>query len=115
MNTPNFEKGDLLIVASGSGETKLMNQMAEKAKGFGGSVVAFTTNANSTLARLCDAALILRAPSKKQPDSSFVSAQPMASLYEQSVLLLGDMLVLELMQRTDMQNENMFVCHSNLE
>ena len=115
MNTPNFEENDVLIIASGSGETKLMNQMAEKAKGIGGAVIAFTTNQNSTLTKICDAALTLRAPSKKQPDSSFISAQPMASLYEQSVLLAGDMLILELMQRNAKQNGNMFVRHSNLE
>lgn len=113
--TPNFEKGDLLIIASGSGETKQFIQMAEKAQGFGGEVLAFTGNGNSTLAKLADGKVVIPAPSKNVEDSEFTSVQPMASLYEQSVLLLGDSLILGLMDKSDKENDEMFKKHSNLE
>ncbi|WP_270660504.1 6-phospho-3-hexuloisomerase [Enterococcus thailandicus] len=113
--TPNFEKDDLLVIASGSGETKQFLQMAEKAQGFGGKVLAFTGNGNSTLANLADAKVVIPAPSKNVEESNFTSAQPMASLYEQSVLLLGDSIVLGLMEKSDKENEEMFKKHSNLE
>ncbi|WP_438720140.1 6-phospho-3-hexuloisomerase [Enterococcus sp. AZ103] len=113
--TPNFEKNDLLVIASGSGETKQFIQMAEKAQGFGGKVLAFTGNGTSTLAKLSDAKVVIPAPSKNVQESDFTSVQPMASLYEQSVLLLGDSIVLGLMEKSDKENEEMFKRHSNLE
>ncbi|MGX7197873.1 6-phospho-3-hexuloisomerase [Enterococcus olivae] len=113
--TPNFEAGDLLIIASGSGETKQFLQMAEKAQGFGGKVLTFTGNGNSTLANLADGKVVIPAPSKNVDESDFISVQPMASLYEQSVLLLGDAIILGLMETSDKANEEMFKKHSNLE
>lgn len=113
--TPNFEKDDLLVIASGSGETKQFLQMAEKAQSFGGKVLALTGNSTSTLATLADAKVVIPAPSKNVTESSFTSVQPMASLYEQSVLLLGDSIVLGLMDKSDKENEEMFKKHSNLE
>ncbi|HCM86065.1 MULTISPECIES: 6-phospho-3-hexuloisomerase [Enterococcus] len=113
--TPNFEKNDLLVIASGSGETKQFLQMAEKAQYFGGKVLALTGNGDSTLANLSDAKVVIPAPSKNVAESSFASVQPMASLYEQTVLLLGDSIVLGLMERSDKENKEMFKKHSNLE
>lgn len=40
--TANLEKGDLLIIGSGSGETKTLVSIAEKAKSLGGTVAAVT-------------------------------------------------------------------------
>ena len=40
--TPNFEKDDILIIGSGSGETKSLVSMAEKAKSIGGTIAAVT-------------------------------------------------------------------------
>lgn len=113
-NTPNFEKGDLLIICSGSGETKQFVDLAKKAKGFGGNVLVFTATPGSTLAEMADGVILIKAPSKKQEDSEFVSVQPMASLFEQGILLAGDIIVLGMMeQATD--GKEMFKRHSNLE
>lgn len=113
--TPDFEAGDLLIVASGSGETKELVQKAQKAKDLGGNVLAMTTNANSTLQGIADNAIIIQAPSKVVSDSDFHSEQPMASLYEQCVLVASDALVLEIMADVSTQGNDMFKRHSNLE
>lgn len=113
-NTPNFGSGDLLIICSGSGETKQFIQIAEKAKSLGGKVMVFTGTPGSTLDRMSDASVIIKAPSKNQEDSAFKSVQPMASLFEQGILIAGDAIILGLMEQ-GAGNEEMFSRHSNLE
>lgn len=113
-NTPNFEKDDILIICSGSGETKQFIQIAEKAKSLGGKVLLFSATQGSTLTRIADCSIIIQAPSKKQTDSEFQSCQPMASLFEQGILLTGDSMILTLMEN-GANNDKMFQKHSNLE
>ena len=72
-NTPNFEKDDVLIICSGSGETKQFIQIAEKAKSYGGKLIVFTATPKSTLADMSDCSIVIQAPSKKQDDSAFQS------------------------------------------
>lgn len=113
-NTPNFGEKDLLIICSGSGETKQFIQIAEKAKSLGGKVLVFTGTPGSTLTRIADGFIVINAPSKKQEDSKFTSVQPMASLFEQGILLVGDSIVLTIMNQYG-DNAEMFSRHSNLE
>lgn len=113
-NTPNFEENDILIICSGSGETKQFVQIAEKAKNFGGKLLVFTATPGSTLTKLADCSIVIQAPSKKQDDSEFCSQQPMASLFEQGILLAGDSMVLTMMENAS-NNAEMFNRHSNLE
>ncbi|MGL5435510.1 MAG: 6-phospho-3-hexuloisomerase [Lachnospiraceae bacterium] len=113
-NTPNFGEQDILIICSGSGETKQFIKIAEKAKKLGGKVLVFTGTPGSTLTKIADGSIVIKAPSKKQEDSNFVSVQPMASLFEQGILLAGDSVVLTMMEQAAGNNE-MFKRHSNLE
>ncbi|MCP1224233.1 6-phospho-3-hexuloisomerase [Sebaldella sp. S0638] len=113
--TPNFENGDLLIITSGSGETKQFLQMAEKAKNFGGKVLAFTGAPHSSITKTADVSVIIPAPGKIKSESTFTSVQPMASLYEQSLLLIFDSIILALIDTSGKNNEEMFKKHSNLE
>lgn len=113
--TPNLEEGDVLIVGSGSGETKGLVQMAEKAKSYNGKVIALTATANSTITKIADVSIVIQAPTKNKGESDVVSVQPMASLYEQSILLLCDSMILELMDMSEENNDEMFKRHSNLE
>ena len=114
-NTPNFSKDDLLIVCSGSGSTAQFLANAQKAKELGGRVLAITATAGSPLTKLADETLVLPAPSKKHADDMPGSAQPMASLFEQSILIAGDALVLSIMARAGAQGDEMFSRHANIE
>lgn len=113
-NTPNFGQNDLLIICSGSGETAQFIQIAEKAKSLGGNILVFTATPGSTLTKLASTSVILHAPSKKQEDNQFSSVQPMASLFEQGILLVGDSIILTMMEDS-IDNKEMFKKHSNLE
>ncbi|MCG6198002.1 SIS domain-containing protein, partial [Anoxybacillus sp. LAT_38] len=66
--TPTFEKDDLLIIGSGSGETKSLVSMATKAKSIGGAVAAVTIFPESTIGQLADLVITLPGSPKDQAD-----------------------------------------------
>lgn len=105
-NVPRTGERDLLIVASGSGETKSTLTIVKKAKEYGMKIFGILGKEESSIAELCDAKLVLRIPE---------SIQPMTTLNEQSLLLLFDMYVLELQKSIKMDNSQMKNNHSILE
>jgi 6-phospho-3-hexuloisomerase len=111
--TPNLEEGDLFIVGSGSGETKSLVAMAEKAKSIGASVAAVTIVPNSSIGQLAD--IVIEIPAQTKADTSNKSIQPMGSLFEQSLLLFYDSLILHIMEKRGMDSVNMYGRHANLE
>ncbi|WP_046180752.1 6-phospho-3-hexuloisomerase [Domibacillus tundrae] len=111
--TPNVEEGDLFIVGSGSGETKSLVAMAEKAKSIGASVAAVTIVPDSSIGRLAD--IVIEIPAQTKADTSNKSIQPMGSLFEQSLLLFYDSLILQIMEKRGMDSGNMYGRHANLE
>ncbi len=115
--TPSIAAADLLILGSGSGRTAGLLATAEKAHRLGAHILLFTTDANSPLARLADLRVIIPAPSMhtvREIPGAF-SEQPMGTLFEQSLLLVCDSLILELMRRTGVTADEMFNRHANLE
>ena len=115
--TPAFAQGDLLLVASGSGATESLVVMAQKAKQhIHGRLALVTMDGNSPIARLADVTLVIPAPSPKvEWELAPNSIQPMGSLFEQSLLLVLDLLILLLMQQNGSAPSAMFDRHANLE
>jgi len=113
--TPNIEEGDIFIVGSGSGETKSLVTMAEKAKSIGATVVAITIAPGSTIGKLADIVVEIPAQTKSGEDTGNKSIQPMGSLFEQSLLLTYDSVILRFMERKGMNSETMYGRHANLE
>jgi 6-phospho-3-hexuloisomerase len=110
--TPSIAAADLLILGSGSGRTTGLLAMAEKAKSRGAQIMLFTTDATSPLAELADHRIVIPAPSLRETEGSL---QPMGSLFEQSLLILCDSLILKLMQRSGVDAAQMLERHANLE
>lgn len=113
--TPNFGPGDLFIVSSASGETAQLVALAKKARQLGGKVAVLTTNRHSTITEYCDVTVQINAPSKNQQQSSFSSSQPMASLYEQALLIISDALVMKMASESGSPEEDLFKRHATLE
>lgn len=107
-------KDDLLIIASGSGETGQAVLMAQKAKKFQANVLLLTTKADSTIAELADEVLVLSGKVKSEMATA-KTIQPMGALFEQSVLIYLDGVILDLMSKDDRSEEAMFAHHANLE
>lgn len=106
-------QGDLLIIGSGSGETKTLQVYVDKAIQLNMKTMIFTCNQDSTLARKSELVCAVRAQSKFQ--KGLTSLQPMGSLFEQMLLLLTDSLILELARRLEVDFEQLKNRHSNLE
>jgi 6-phospho-3-hexuloisomerase len=115
--TPSIAATDLLILGSGSGRTTGLLVMAERARRQGAKILLFTTDAASPLAELADYRVVIPAPSLTATAgiSDLVSVQPMGTLFEQSMLILCDGLILGLMQKTGTNAAQMFERHANLE
>lgn len=112
--TPNLEADDIFIVGSGSGETKSLVAMTEKAKSIGATIAVVTTNINSSIGKLADIKIEIPAQAKAE-GSSGKSIQPMGSLFEQSLLLFYDSVILRFMEKKELNSDTMYGRHANLE
>ncbi|MEI8672174.1 SIS domain-containing protein [Vibrio sp. SA48] len=112
---PAIKKDDLLIVASGSGSTIIPLGIAEKAKSFGAKVVHIGSNPNGPIKEYSDFFVRIPTQSKLKLDDEVTSEQPMTSLFEQSVFLLGDIVCLSIIKEKDINIESLWECHANLE
>lgn len=114
--TPAIGAGDVLLIASGSGETGSLVNMAKKARSLGAKVALVTIFPESTIGQLADVALKIPAPTPKSDlENTAASIQPMGSLFEQSLMLTFDILVLIIMEKLGKTSDEMFRLHANLE
>lgn len=113
--TANLEKDDLLIIGSGSGETKTLVAIAEKAKSLGGTVAAITISPESTIGELADLTVTLPGVRKDQSEGDDKTIQPMGSLFEQTMLLFYDSIILRFMEKKGLDSGKMYGKHANLE
>ena len=113
--TPNFEKEDILIIGSGSGETKSIVSMAEKAKSIGGKIATVTIFPDSTIGQLADVTIKLPGSPKDQSKGDYKTIQPMGSLFEQTLLLFYDAVILRFMEKKGLDTNKMYGRHANLE
>lgn len=112
--TPAIKKGDLLIVASGSGTTASMVRAAEKAISVDANVIAITTAPASELAKLAFHTVIIPAAGKQEFEGN-KSKQYAGSLFEQFLFLLMDVVFQTLWQIDGTPAEVLWERHANLE
>jgi len=116
VTTRGIGPGDVLLVASGSGETRGILAMAQSAVENGGKVGAITIFPESSLARLAACVVVIPAPTpKSRRENPQTSIQPMGSLFEQTLLVTLDVMAMMLMQKLGQTSEQMFRLHANLE
>lgn len=113
--TPPLREGDLVIIGSGSGETKSLIHTASKAKSLHGVVAALTINPDSSIGKQADLIVKMPGTPKDRSNGSYKTIQPMGSLFEQTLLLFYDALILKLMEKQGLDSEAMFTHHANLE
>ncbi|MFP7288326.1 6-phospho-3-hexuloisomerase [Shouchella clausii] len=114
--TPGIGAGDVLVLGSGSGETRSLLVMAEKAKSAGAQVALVTLNPASSIGAMADLTVRLPGAAKdREAEADSISIQPMGSLFEQSLLLFYDAAVLRMMELRGMETSGMYGKHANLE
>jgi 6-phospho-3-hexuloisomerase len=115
--TPGLRADDALVIGSGSGATASLVAMAEKAKTLGANIALVTIFPDSRIGRLADATVRIPASTPKADGGKgqFASVQPMGSLFEQTLLIFLDIVVMGLMERKAIDASAMFERHANLE
>lgn len=118
--TPSIQEGDLLVIASGSGETGTLKVIASGAKKAGAKLALITSEPTSSIALLSDLLVVIPAstPKSDNVEGKILSIQPGASAFEQSVLLLCDALTIALGKSEEdlsAQNSSLMKLHANLE
>ena len=105
--TPSIREGDLLLVGSGSGETAGMIAICKKAKAAGAEVAAQLNTAKPIQEGAAG------------PDGwiegNYFSIRPSGNPFEQSIVIVGDAMVCELMQKTNCGTAKIAYNHANLE
>jgi 6-phospho-3-hexuloisomerase len=113
--TPGLEEGDLLIATSGSGEIGHIHYVVNEAKRVGARVALVTGVPDRKTAQLADVVLWVPASVYHGKDNVVPSIQPMGNLFEQSLFILYDLIVLLLMKKMNIQGNEMEKRHRNIE
>jgi len=112
---PAIKKGDILLAASGSGETLTTVDVARLAKKNGATVALITASNKSTLREISDVVIRIPSPTKLHMPDETSSDQPMTNLFEQSLLIFCDCLSIILQIELKVTEEKMWEVHANLE
>lgn len=113
--TPALEKGDVLVAISGSGTTKNVIWVAQKAAELECSVIAMTTNPESELGKIATFILHVPAATKYRREGEKASIQPLGSLFDQCAHIVFDTVCLRYALLKSEDNKGAFARHSNLE
>ena len=112
---PHTGPGDLLIVGSGSGSTASILKLVEIAKSKGLKIALVTSANTSPMRDLSDVSVLLHTPNKTPQSSELVSIQPMTTLFEQSISIFLDSVVLDLMEKFGETSASMWARHNVIE
>lgn len=112
---PAITSKDVLIVGSGSGESVVPLAIAKKAKQLGTKVIHIGSNTHGSMSQYAD--LMVRIPVRTRlylPDE-VDSQQIMTSLFEQTLLILGDILAKMAVDEKGIDLKKLWQYHANLE
>lgn len=107
--TPSIGKGDLLVCCSRFGKSRTLHTYVEKAHEVGARAALVTMSTKSPLAKRCDEVFEIPV------ETGGKSRQPLGTIFEQSLLLYGDALVMLAMKRLGISEEEMARRHTQLE
>ncbi len=122
--TPSVREGDVLIAVSGSGSTQVVVTVASAAKKMRARIVAVTSHPDSPLGRISDYIVRIPGRTKVARETDYFARQvlglyeplaPLGTLFEDSVMVFFDGLIVELMNRLNLTEEDLMKRHANVE
>lgn len=115
VTTPRIEKEDLFITSSGTGYLSTVEALLKIVQKQGASVVYLTSSTDSLLQKFANHTIYIKAQTMKDALDSRTSPQPMGALFEQSMLLLFELAVIQIKETLGVSEEEMEQNHSVLE
>lgn len=112
---PAITSKDVLIVGSGSGSTLFPLGIAKKAHTFGAKIIHIGSNPNSELRNIVELMIRIPVRTKQYLEDEIDSKQPMTSLFEQSLLIFGDVIAKILIDEKEIDLKSLWNFHANLE
>lgn len=112
---PGIDSKDLLVAASGSGETITTLTIMKLAKKYKAKIALITAASNSKAKKKCDISLTIPANTKLNLPGETKSKQPMTNLFEQCLLILCDAVTISIQKRLSITEEDLWKVHANLE
>ncbi len=112
---PAITPDDVLIVGSGSGNSLFPVAIAGKAKNLGVKVVHIGSNMSGDVAQYTDLMVRIPVRTKAYLEDEFDSTQIMSSLFEQDLLLLGDIIAKMIVDMKGVDLKSLWQFHANLE
>ena len=110
--TQPVQKGDLVIIVSGSGETIPAVMTAEISNNLGANVISITAKKKSEIAKFADVTLYI---SIKDDDKNRKKYAPLGTLFEASVWILLDGLIADILDSKNETEDIMRKRHATLE
>lgn len=121
---PPVKEGDVVIAISGSGRTQLIVTAAEAAKTVKAKVIAITSFPDSPLASIADVVVEIPGRTKISRMEDYFARQilgiheplaPLGTLFEDTAMVFLDALIVELMHRLEISEEELRNAHANIE
>jgi 6-phospho-3-hexuloisomerase len=118
--TPSIQSEDLLVIISGSGNTKSGQFYVESARRTGARILLLTTDPESAIGRLSDRCLQVPAATKYRRSNEPKTIQPLGNLFDQAVHIVLDVVVMKSIEQrdeisADTLHDSMAKRHANLE
>jgi 6-phospho-3-hexuloisomerase len=115
LSEPCATENDLLVIASGSGESAIPASIAEVAHRKSVPIAYIGSNMNSRIAGLARVRVRIPVRTKLALSEEIPSEQIMSSLFEQSLLLFGDVVALAHSRKAGLDPHSLWRRHANLE
>lgn len=113
---PHLNKEDLLIVGSGSGSSLFPAAIARKAReSVDCKIVHIGSNPHGEVSKYADYMVRIPVRTKEYLNDEIDSCQPMTTLFEQSLLLLGDILAKIIIEEKQLDMKALWRYHANME
>jgi 6-phospho-3-hexuloisomerase len=124
--TPALNRGDVMVIFSGSGRTKTVADLAETARDIGGKICLITSNADSRIGKIADCIVIIEHHRDKVADDAaefeirqmmgdHKSFAPLGTLFETASMVFADAVISRMMEITKTDENALKNRHTNIE
>jgi 6-phospho-3-hexuloisomerase len=124
--TPALNKGDVIVIFSGSGRTKTVADLAETARDIGGRICLITSNADSRIGKIADSIVIIEQHRDAVADDAAEfevrqmmgdhrSFAPLGTLFETASMVFADAVISRMMEITKTDENALKNRHTNIE